>query len=361
MQDRHFYRPELDALRFFAFLGVFCYHAPIGNHHFRSLAGTGAFGMCLFFVLSAYLLVTILLLERKASGTIDLKAFAARRILRIWPPYFLVLFCTYVAGRIWPSVYVPGHALLAFSLLVGNIYFLKHGWVLPTIMVLWSISVEEQFYVAVPVLTKFASRRLLYCISIATIALAYATLIWLGKYGTTTEAGVWANSFVQFQFFASGALIALILERRELAASRGLRAVLWMLGPICWFASIRLVHLFAPSPTPARLVIGYLLALLGTVSVFFSVMYVNVHVPAAVVYLGKISYGLYLFHQIWISLFYDSFGPWYRINYFQQHKTQGSLLALCGTIVTAALSYHFFERKILRYRERFEIVHTRPA
>src|SRR5579871_6137530 len=97
-----FYQPELDALRFFAFFGVFLFHAApryiefydhagaprwLGNL-LISAFGAGAFGVDLFFALSAYLITSLLLRERNATGTLDLRGFYMRRILRIWPLYF---------------------------------------------------------------------------------------------------------------------------------------------------------------------------------------------------------------------------------------------------------------------------------
>jgi peptidoglycan/LPS O-acetylase OafA/YrhL len=359
--EQRFYHPELDALRAFAFMCVFCCHAPIGNHKFRVIASTGMFSLPLFFVLSSYLIVTILLREREATGTVRMKAFAARRILRIWPLYFLVLFSAYFAGRILPPIHIPGQAVLAFSFLVGNIYTARHGF-LPIITPLWSFSVEEQFYVAVPALTKFGGRRALYTICIVTIAVSYATLVWLGMRGTIFAVGVWTNSLVQFQFFAVGALIALISYKRRFTPPRGARIALCILCAVCWFSSDRFCHVsrWAPS-TSSQLILGYVLGLIGTIALFMAVIDVETPIPHWLAYLGKISFGLYLFHDAWLSVVFETFSYWPRMAYFTSHKTQGSLLALFGTIVMAAFSYRFFERPILQYKERFEIIHTRAA
>src|SRR5690349_18798650 len=96
-----FYSPELDTLRFFAFLGVFIFHsaprtpgfyAAAGcpawlSHVLISIFGAGAYGVDLFFALSAYLITSLLLREREATGKLDVRGFYLRRILRIWPLY----------------------------------------------------------------------------------------------------------------------------------------------------------------------------------------------------------------------------------------------------------------------------------
>ena len=97
----HFYRPELDVLRFIAFFSVFIAHlenAPVATdasplkaallHLYAVVVASGAFGMCIFFLLSAYLITELLIRERAATGSIHLRAFYTRRILRIWPLYF---------------------------------------------------------------------------------------------------------------------------------------------------------------------------------------------------------------------------------------------------------------------------------
>ena len=122
-----FYHPELDQLRFFAFLMVFLHHAFPHQPEFWTKLGvpgpiaqvlsgigaTGAFGVSLFFVLSSYLITELLLREKELIGTLDVKSFYVRRILRIWPLYFFFLALAAamhvvgagtahrVAGRVW--------------------------------------------------------------------------------------------------------------------------------------------------------------------------------------------------------------------------------------------------------------------
>src|SRR5580704_18886297 len=91
-----FYRPELDVLRFVAFLLVFFYHSvTVANGIFDSFRIAGALGVCLFFLLSSYLITELLEREKSQSGDIHLRAFYIRRGLRIWPLYFIVLLADY--------------------------------------------------------------------------------------------------------------------------------------------------------------------------------------------------------------------------------------------------------------------------
>ena len=94
------YFPELDGLRFLAFFLVFLFHQGISRPVLSKLIGHGAAGCCiengwvgvqLFFILSGYLITTLLLREEAAFGRIDLRAFWVRRIMRIWPLYYLIV------------------------------------------------------------------------------------------------------------------------------------------------------------------------------------------------------------------------------------------------------------------------------
>jgi peptidoglycan/LPS O-acetylase OafA/YrhL len=95
-----FYLPELDSLRFFAFLGVFIAHvSPISS--LRPLYAlpifAAGFGVDLFFTLSAFLITELLMREKERFGSLNVGAFYTRRILRIWPLYFTyvaAVFCT---------------------------------------------------------------------------------------------------------------------------------------------------------------------------------------------------------------------------------------------------------------------------
>jgi peptidoglycan/LPS O-acetylase OafA/YrhL len=148
-----FYHPELDVLRFFAFLIVFLHHAfphepgfwvTLGLPLFlaRIAAGigaAGAFGVGVFFVLSSYLITELLLREKDLRGTLDLRSFYIRRVLRIWPLYFAFLALAVVLRWIVPGQQVTWRAGLWFSLLAGNWFIVFHGFPSSVIFPLWRL------------------------------------------------------------------------------------------------------------------------------------------------------------------------------------------------------------------------------
>ena len=123
--QRRFYQPELDGLRFYAFLGVFiCHTLPFEGALYRrfhlpmpwlwgAIAKSGAAGVDLFFALSAFLITSILLREREETGRISLRRFYLRRILRIWPLYFVLIALGVVLAHTMPKQSLPGTTLPA--------------------------------------------------------------------------------------------------------------------------------------------------------------------------------------------------------------------------------------------------------
>jgi peptidoglycan/LPS O-acetylase OafA/YrhL len=170
-RTERFYRPELDALRFFAFLGVFIFHAAPRTMDFYSAAGAprwlgnllisicgaGAYGVDLFFALSAYLITSLLLRERTATGALDLRGFYLRRILRIWPLYLAFVTFAALAALVIPEQRLPWHYVVGYCLLAGNWSYVLYGLPASFAIPLWTVSIEEQFYLAWPLAIRRAS------------------------------------------------------------------------------------------------------------------------------------------------------------------------------------------------------------
>src|SRR5580698_2798454 len=207
-RNNSYYRPELDALRFFAFLCVFSFHRmdyvptdPIHDPWLFRIGNIGPFGVPVFFLLSAFLITELLLRERERTGRIHIKAFYMRRILRIWPLYFMMFFGLALLNRFIAGVGTEDPlAWLAFTLFAGNWYILHHGWIAGSVDPLWSISVEEQFYIVIPLLAAFAGRRALHIASYLLLGIAYVTVLWYALHPVSGDNGEWTNSFLQFQF-----------------------------------------------------------------------------------------------------------------------------------------------------------------
>jgi peptidoglycan/LPS O-acetylase OafA/YrhL len=215
-QAKRFYHPELDIVRLFAFLAVFATHSsrPPGDHFrvYRAIADAGNFGLSLFFVLSAYLITTLLLREKDAAGTVSISKFYQRRILRIWPLYLLALTFAAIWSLHLGTLNAEKWWFVAALVMAGNFV----AWPGNLAGHLWSISIEEQFYIVWPSATKWLGRARLAWLAAVLILAANVTLAYLGQTGAALDRA-WGNTLVEFEMFAAGTLLALLVENPDMA------------------------------------------------------------------------------------------------------------------------------------------------
>lgn len=369
-----FYRPELDLLRFVAFLSVFTVHAfsasPDTVAHQDIIAPVGAYGLCLFFFLSSYLITELLCRETASAGTVHIRAFYLRRVLRIWPLYFAFLLFAKILGHFVPFFTLENSRFVAFSLLAGNFYLARFGGSWTPAEPLWSISLEEQFYLAWPVVAWLGGRRALGVCSALLLPLAWVTLYWHSGYqpaamGLEFDGTVWCSSLVQFQFFALGALASIFLRGKLMRMHTPIRWSAFCAGLGLWLAASCLFRLprFHDHLPGVVLVSGYSLIAAGCVLLFLSVLGASGRLPRPLIYLGRISYGLYVFHWLFLELVYIA--PNIQAGEFvAPHNSLGSfatkfVLALAGTVLAATLSYRQFEMPFLKLKKRFTWVPSR--
>jgi peptidoglycan/LPS O-acetylase OafA/YrhL len=373
---KRFYRPELDSLRFFAFLAVFLFHVTPRDAAVYSqypliprsivpwicgIAGGGAFGVDLFFALSAYLITGLLLREKEVHGHIDVKAFYARRILRIWPLYFsfiaiaaLIPIWDHTQKLPWP--YVAGYLLLA-----GNWVYALRGLPASVAIPLWSISIEEQFYLFWPPILRRITRRKLVYVVIALLLLANLARLAL-VLAHASGAAIEYNTFARIDPIALGILAACLLGDRTPRFSFAMRSAL-AFAAVSTLAVIGIYgHLNAPQSVAP--VVGTLVGrpLVALASGALLVAFIGASGPARIlrsrglVYLGKISYGLYVYHLAGVLIAEQILGT----RSIGGHRG-ATLLGFLLTVAFSAISYRWFESPFLRLKERFAIIRSRPV
>lgn len=354
-----YYRPELDALRFFSFIAVLLHHGPTGKY-LDIVVAVGAFGLSMFFLLSAFLITELLLREREQTATVTWKFFFIRRALRIWPLYFSAVALAIVIGLIDPRLRVAPGAIAPMSLFVANWFFGSSqlgGIVGP----LWSISVEEQFYVVWPPVMKVGGKKLAFWASIIFI-LSGCVWIWFfsGK-----GWKLWYDTPVEFLFFAAGALIALACHgRSSLSLSRATRSVLLIAGSLVLVIAAHFGGIgsdFVLGITRSRLYLGYAGAVVGCGIIFLAILGMS-EIPRPLAYLGKISYGLYVFHLPMLLVSEKLIAPLrtvFNTSTIEMFLVDG--LALVFSIVAAHFSYQYFERPFMQLKERFAVIESRPV
>ena len=377
MTAGRYYKPELDLLRLCAFLFVFFVHrldlAPIDPEKFywpHHISLVGNYGVPLFFFLSAFLITELLSREQQQFGNISVKSFYIRRILRVWPLYFTFFFgmvlltsSTGIFGDI-----IPLKAQLAFTLFSGNWYITFNKWQSYCINPLWSVSVEEQLYILLPLVIFFTGKRGLKIFSFCALILAYATIVYYAQHPTKGFNGQWTNSFVQFQFFAAGILLAVYLKGWQPKWNFVTRTVLFITGYACWLLASILCEVNADAPNMATMsqsIIGWLLILAGVICFFLSLYGAAArYMPRALVYLGRISYGMYVCHITiyWIifTIFKNQLAACSeKMGLYEWKNEVGVVMAFMATVTFAALSYNFFEKPFLRFKKRFTLIPSR--
>ncbi len=361
---QRFYRPELDILRFFAFLCVFIHHTVNRRNSGGALASAAedalSFAVSLFFLLSAFLITTLLELELERTGDLHVGAFYVRRIARIWPLYYFFLSIWVVIGLVLPEWRMTGGSIAAWVLMVGNWHIVLNGLQVPAVAIIWSVNVEEQFYLFCPWVVAIFRRRGLIAFSVATIGVSFATLFWMGLRHNFENTSLRLNTLVELQLFAVGTLAAIFVRRRELALPLAARAAFFLFGLGCWVfgtysfdSRSAAAHFSWWSPAAE-----YALVTLGCVALFFSFYGAVVgRLGRPFVYLGKISYGLYLYHIL--------FAAGIRAAFPQPGgaaaKIAKAALSLGLTVATAAASYAWLEKPFLRMKDRFTFVKSRAA
>ena len=370
-----FYLPELDSLRFFAFLAVFLWHLrpipgwAIAAPH-KNVAETlaialwqaGEFGVDLFFTLSAFLITELLVREKLQFGSIDIRSFYVRRLLRIWPLYFGFLAALYLTLAILPGTHAPWRALPGFAVFLGNFVMYAGALVPLSLGILWSVSLEEQFYLLWPWVVSRLSRRGLL---VAAILMWLFSIIyrWLLIVQGVSPYAIWWNSFARLDPLAGGVLLSVLIGGSKLHRYHNARRTIAILSVLL----IVMAGYCSPREDNAAaswIMLAYPLAALGCCGVVLAALGLGNRPDSWIVnpvlkYLGRVSYGLYVFHATMIVL---------TLKLLRGIDTNPvpypaivAALALTLTIGVAAASYQWLEKPFLKLKTRFQRVRSMPV
>jgi peptidoglycan/LPS O-acetylase OafA/YrhL len=351
----------LDGLRAVAVTLVILFHLSPGT------AVGGYLGVDIFFVVSGFLITSLLLREISEHGRIALRAFWARRARRLLPALIvLILICCSCAALVGGDLLVGlGRQVLGAMTFSSNWLMISNGSdyfddSLPELFRnLWSLGIEEQFYLVWPLLillfavvpTRARLRRILPMIVASLLALASASamaVLWSPREATRVYYGSDTHAFG----LAVGALLAFLSvswPQRPLEWSRPVRRLLGAVGPV---ATLCLVLLSAVMPSNQAVVFrgGLILVSLLTAAVIATLLVpatplARVFELGAIRWVGRRSYGLYLWHWPVFVLVVSALPGWRRDG--ASGWALGAI-ALAITVAAAAASYALVEQPIRR-------------
>ena len=341
------------------------------------VAELGPLGVVFFFVLSGFLITYLLLVEKNQTATVSIKKFYLRRVLRIWPLYFLIFILGFFVLPHFDAFYVPEQSeslrenfwgnFWCYLCILPNLGLAIYIVAVPAIGQSWSIGVEQQFYIIWPVIMKWFKKPLVAILSVTIALLVFKACIILLE--RNIEEMLWGhlhtkwlrvlNKFLamsKIECMTIGALGAwLIFTKKE----RILNLIYSKAMLIFAVGGVFILIYFTPRAIQDGIHLLYAFCFLTIIlnvsregRFFFSLENHFFHL------LGKISYGIYMYHLIVVT---------FVVFCFQQVLGRGSelgfiynlliyVLSIGGTILISWLSYEFFELRFIKIKTRFSKV-----
>ena len=391
VKSNSFYLPQLDGLRACAFLYVFLFHlGPIPELHSSSslidccnrVIQWGFTGVDLFFVLSGYLITFLLLKEQSDFGDISFLLFFKRRVLRIWPLFFAAIifgaflipaishrhlhwstYSEFLAQIALPMMLFVGNFALIFGAAALNTFALAVNFPVTNLFrPLWSVCIEEQFYVLWPLILKATrgSRSLIWIIFALTVVSVVSRYAFQ-QFSLTSSIAVpqnlyYYNTICRLDPLMAGAAVALIEARFPRLAIMLSKYSSYM--AVAGLALITSIIIIMPSsknsvelvPLYFGFALSYALILVGAkewnpLKVFLShPMLTNV---------GKITYGMYIVHHTIIVLIEHFLRRRLQMPYGVKLWLVTALSALVLTYFAAKLLWFLIESKTQALRKQF--------
>ena len=347
---KHFdgYVPALDGLRGLAILLVLCHH--LGKHLYPPLDGIfylGWVGVDLFFVLSGYLITNILLNTK--NNPRYYKNFIGRRTLRIFPLYYfaLTIFFIFIAKGERFQYLLDNQAY--FWSYTQNLLFAFDGWPRNKVLNhLWSLAIEEQFYVLWPFVILFFSNK-----NILRIAIFGMLLSLLLRNINPTIPYAYTFTFARWDTLMLGGIIAVGIRDFRYRLEKYTLPVLLLSA-----LGVMIILAITQSGTndhPLMARVGYSL-----IGLMFGALLITTFDTASIGnisrkifeikslrLLGKYSYGIYVYHFILYNLIYKSLHEYLENHWY----ASGTFLVI--TLLVSYLSYHLFEVKFLQLKKYF--------
>ena len=377
-----FYLAELDVVRFAAFMWVFYVHISISfpatdTTHRPRILWSGLYSVDLFFTLSAYLIAQLLIRELAQRGEIDVRAFYVRRVLRIWPLYFSFVAAAFILSTSFrgtpyaSSFAVPSAYFIGFLVFLGNFAFVRHSSPVLVVTMLWTLSIEEQLYVLFPWIIRRPTPRAVVSAGGALVLIANLARIYFA-HRHSSGMPVWFHTFTHLDAFGYGIILAAAPRALFVAMSKPKRIGALAIGLGCWLFAINLYNPLIAADSPLQEVVSYAVAMLGCGFLLIAALgmfkaEIKHPLMRFLTYAGKISYGLYVYHGLALTLtllFCSAItlrSPADSQFVQLQRQSAGAAISFALTLAMAAASYKWLETPFLKLKERFAVIASRPV
>jgi len=365
MDKKRIYFENLDGIRAICFLSVFFYHSFHTEYSWIKdssiykllkwdVFGNGDLGVNFFFVLSGFLITYLLLEEKKVYGKINVGKFWIRRILRIWPLFYLCVFFGFIIFPILKEIFgeVPNETAnpIYYLLFLNNFDIIKNGLPDSSVLgVLWSVAIEEQFYLFWPlaIFVCAANRQILLYFTVIGISMVFRvndihkfhTLYCIGD----MAVGAIAASLVRIPRWKK------VIER----FSKWQIAFLYSATIFLFLFRDELINEFYSLKPFLGLLIAIFFALIILEQSYSKASFFKLGRYTHLSSLGKISYGLYCLHFIGILIATNTSKLLGMNNSMFTVIIVDTALALAFTILLSWFSYRFFEIPFLNIKKRF--------
>lgn len=357
----------LDALRFFAFFKVYLLHVPLQGDFpiFSFLKSGGGIGVSFFFVLSGFLITYLLVFEKIQKEQINLRRFLIRRSLRIYPLFFFLVGVAFLLPyelkeKIGFHMIGGGYDFdwrYSFTFLENYKMLFADNFPKTTpLSVFWSLCIEEHFYITWMLMLFLIPKKRILAFLISCIFIA-----WTARF---FDPIIWGNSMIQqndlftnMDYFAIGGILGWLVASRyddvvkfveNISVAKKYYYIIGVIVLVIFQSQILPESIFIISiirPTVIALAFSLL------ISIFIpSNSQIQIKENNPISYLGRISFGLYVYHLIFIHVLFQYFlkenilmDDWWTVGIFM-------VLTFGGSVLVSIVSFRYLEMPFLKWR-----------
>ncbi len=327
----------------------------------KSVFNKGYFGVNLFFVLSGFLITYLLLIEKNNSGTINIKNFYIRRILRIWPLFYLALLLGFFLFPLITHNFnfndIKDH-FLSYFMFAGNFDRINtnfSGAGNDNLGVLWSIAVEEQFYLFWPILIKFINKKIipyvflaivLFCLFFRSLNINNYNVLYFHTFSVMSDmavGGLGAYLIIYNQWFIQKIYL---LSKHQIIT-------IYIVGTIVILTTNYWYNVNYITKISERLVLALFFVFVILEQCFSKKSIYKLSNFKFLSKAGLLTYGFYCLHMYSISIMQkiNNIVGWQQLNSIKLYLEFFFILAI--SVALSYISYRFFEKKLLTFKNRF--------